>query len=251
MRVTMLGTGTSMPDPDRVQSGILVEFAGRSLLLDIGSGVLQRLTQTDVDLRSIEQVFISHFHVDHCSDFLTFCQTLWLLGYDKTLEVYGPPTINEWFRGISDVAFPYLQDKILVEKNMLQEEHLLHLGPVTIATAPTTHSTIDSRAFRVEHKGKSMVYSSDTAPCREVIELATGADLLIHECNWLDADYPKGVHTNPTELSDIAERSQPKKVVITHVSPEVVANKDRVIATIGRRTNAEVILAEDLMTISL
>jgi ribonuclease BN (tRNA processing enzyme) len=251
MKITLLGTGTSLPDPKRVQSGVLVEAGGRTLLLDIGSGVLQRMTQSGVDLTSIEHVFISHFHIDHCSDFLSFCQSLWLLGYDKILELYAPPRMKEWSRGIYDIAFPYLREKLLVEKRILKEDDVIHLGPVTISTAPTTHSTLESRAFKVEHDGKSVVYSSDTAPCREVIELASGVDILIHECNWLDGDRPKGVHTSPSELADIVEQSQPKKVVINHLAPEVVAKEKQVVTTVGRRTRAEVILAQDLMTLSL
>jgi ribonuclease BN (tRNA processing enzyme) len=251
MKVRLLGTGTSLPDPKRVQSGVLVEADGTALLLDIGSGVLQRLTQTSVDLTSINHVFISHFHIDHCSDFLSFCQTLWLLGYDKTLELYAPPRMRDWSRGMYDIAFPYLREKLLVEKRVLQENEVVHLGPVVVSTSPTTHSTLESRAFRVEHQGKSVVYSSDTAPCPEVVELAAGADVLIHECNWLDGDHPKGVHTSPSELAEIVELTEPRKVVITHVSPEVVAKEKQVLATVGRRTNAKVILARDLMTIAL
>ena len=251
MKVRLLGTGTSLPDPERVQSGVLVEAGGTAMLLDIGSGVLQRLTQTDVDLTSINQVFISHFHIDHCSDFLAFCQTLWLLGYEKTLELYAPPQIREWSRASYDIAFPYLREKLLVEKTVLKENDIVHLDSVVVSMSPTTHSTLESRAFRVEHEGKSVVYSSDTAPCREVVDLANGADILIHECNWLDGDYPKGVHTSPSELADIVELADPRKVVITHVSPEVVAKEKQVLATVSRRTNAQVILAKDLMTIVL
>ncbi|MHA2355919.1 MAG: MBL fold metallo-hydrolase [Candidatus Thorarchaeota archaeon] len=159
MKVSLLGTGTSLPDPERVQSGVLVEAGGHAMLLDIGSGVLQRMTQSGVDLTSIDHVFISHFHIDHCSDFLPFCQSLWLLDYDKTLELYAPPRMKEWSRGIYDIAFPYLREKLLVEKRILKEKDVVHLGPVTIATAPTTHSTLESRAFKVEHNGKSVVYS--------------------------------------------------------------------------------------------
>jgi ribonuclease BN (tRNA processing enzyme) len=251
MKVRLLGTGTSLPDPNRVQSGVLIETDGTALLLDIGSGVLQRLTQTDVDLTSINHVFISHFHIDHCSDFLPLCQTLWLLGYDKTLELYAPPRIREWSRGMYDIAFPYLREKLLVEKTLLKKNDVIHLGSVVVAMSPTTHSTLESRAFRVEHEGKSVVYSSDTAPCREVIDLAAGADVLIHECNWLDGDHPKGVHTSPSELAEIVERAEPRKVVLTHVSPEVVAKEKQVVASVGRRTKAEVMLARDLMTIAV
>ncbi|MFX1331535.1 MAG: MBL fold metallo-hydrolase [Promethearchaeota archaeon] len=250
MKVRLLGTGTSLPDPNRVQSGVLIEADETALLLDIGSGVLQRLTQTDLDLTSISHVFISHFHIDHCSDFLPLCQTLWLLGYDKTLELYAPPRMREWSRGVYDIAFPYLREKILVEKRLLWDNDVVHLGPVVVSMSPTTHGTIESRAFRVEHNGKSVVYSSDTAPCPEVVDLATGVDVLIHECNWLDGDHPNGVHTSPSELAEIVEFTEPRKVVITHVSPEVVAKEKQVLATVGRSTNAEVMLARDLMTIA-
>jgi ribonuclease BN (tRNA processing enzyme) len=167
------------------------------------------------------------------------------------LQLYAPPRIREWSRGVYDIAFPYLREKLLVEKTVLKEDAVVHLGPVVVSTSPTTHSTLETRAFRVEHEGKSIVYSSDTAPCREVIELAKGADVLIHECNWLDGDHPKGVHTSPSELADVVERAEPRKVVITHVSPEVVAKERQVLATVGRRTNADVMIAKDLMTLTL
>ena len=107
----------------------------------------------------------------------------------------------------------------------------------------------DTRAFKVEHMGRTLTFSSDTAPCRDIIELARGTDILVHECNWLDGPHPEGVHTSPSELARIVEEVQPSKVVLTHVSPEVVADKDQVIDIVGRRTKAEVVLGEDLMVL--
>lgn len=251
MKVTLLGTGTSFPDPNRVQSGILVEAENKTFLLDVGSGVLHRLIQTGIDLKTLDSVFISHFHIDHCSDFLTLCQSLWLAGYDKTLELYAPHTLREWSRGVRDIGFPYLREKVLVKEIVLEENHVVQLGPVQVSTAPTTHSTMETRAFRVESRGRSMVFSSDSAPCREVTDLASGVDVLVHEVNWLDGPHPEGVHTSPIELAEIVERAEPRKVVLTHVSPEVVTNQDKVIATVGRRTNAEVVLGNDLMVLNI
>jgi ribonuclease BN (tRNA processing enzyme) len=251
MKVTLLGTGTSSPDPDRVQSGILVEAENKMFLLDVGSGVLHRMIQTGIDLRKLDSVFVSHFHIDHCSDFLALCQSLWLAGYDKTLELYAPPTLREWSRGVREIGFPYLREKVLVKEVVLDENHVVPLGRVQVSTAPTTHGTMETRAFRVESRGKSMVFSSDSAPCRDVTDLASGADVLVHEVNWLDGPHPKGVHTSPIELAEIVERAEPKKVVLTHVSPEVVANEEKVIATVGRRTNAEVVLGRDLLVLNI
>ncbi len=251
MRVTLLGSGTSLPDPDRVQSGILVEVGNQTILFDVGSGTLHRLTQTQVDITSIDAVFITHFHIDHCADFIPLCQTLWLSGYQKTLKLFGPPAMREWARGILEVAFPYLRGKIRIKLMELEERETVYLGPVAISTSITIHGSMDTRAYKIEHEGKSVVYTGDTGPCREVIELAQGADLLIHELNWMDGKHPEGVHTSPSELMGIVEETCPRKVVLTHLSPEVIENKKSILATIGRRSNAEVIVGEDLMVIDV
>jgi len=110
---------------------------------------------------------------------------------------------------------------------------------------------METRALRLEWKGRSLVYSSDTAPCRDVIDLAKGVDVLIHECNWLDGPNPDGVHTTPSELAQIVEEVSPKKVVLTHVSPEIVDKKDKVLEIVSRRTNAEVVMGEDLLSFNI
>ncbi|MFW9786990.1 MAG: MBL fold metallo-hydrolase [Candidatus Thorarchaeota archaeon] len=246
-----MGTGTSVPDPNRVQSGILVEDGNNRILLDIGSGVLHRLTQLEIDIKTLNAVFISHFHIDHCSDFLPLYQSLWLSGYDKTLKLFAPPTVREWSRGVNDIAFKYLRDKIGIETTALQENQVIPIGNLTIVSSPTLHSKYDTRAFKVEYNGKSLTFSSDTSPCREVIDLAKGTDVLVHECNWLDGPHPEGVHTSPSELANIVEEADPSKLVMTHVSPEVVAKKNKVIDIISRRTNAEVVMGEDMMVLEL
>jgi ribonuclease BN (tRNA processing enzyme) len=251
MKAVMLGTGTSFPDPLRVQSGILIEDGNRRILLDIGSGVLHRLTQLEFDMKTIEAVFISHFHIDHCADFLPLCQSLWLSGFDQTLKLYAPPTVREWSRGLNDIAFTYLRDKIRIATTSLQENHVVVLENFTIATAPTIHSNYDTRAFKVEHNGKSLTFSSDTAPSRDIIDLAKNTDVLIHECNWLDGVHRESIHTSPSELAMIAEEINPQKIVLTHVTPEVGAEKEKVIEIVSRRTSAEVVMGEDLMSIDL
>ncbi|MFW9807658.1 MAG: MBL fold metallo-hydrolase [Candidatus Thorarchaeota archaeon] len=247
----MLGTGTSYPDPSRVQSGILIENGNQRILLDIGSGVLQRLTQLEIDFKTIDSVFISHFHIDHCADFLPLVQTLWLMGYDKTLNLFAPPPVKPWSRAVFDLAFTYLRDKVLINTTALNENHVIPQDNITVVAGPNLHSNYDTRAFKVEYGGRSLTFSSDTAPCRDIINLAKGTDVLIHECNWLDGPHPEGVHTSPSELARIAEEINPSKVILTHIAPEVAAKKDKVIEIVSRRTNAEVMMGEDLMSMDL
>ena len=247
----MLGTGTSYLDPDRVQSGILIELEDESILFDIGAGVFHRLTQLGVDLSSISSIFLSHFHIDHCSDFLMLCQNLWLSGHDKPLNIYGPPSIRQWFRGLFDIAFPYARDRLIINVTVLKEHQAVQVGEATISNVPTIHGNMETRALKIEWRDRSFVYSSDTAPCRDVIDLAKGADVLVHECNWLDGPNPEGVHTTPSELAQIVEEAAPKKLILTHVSPEVADKKDKVLEIISRRTKAEIVMGEDLMSFEI
>ncbi|TXT55726.1 MAG: Ribonuclease Z [Candidatus Thorarchaeota archaeon] len=247
----MLGTGTSMPDPERVQSGIMIQTEKHTFLMDLGSGVLQRLVSSGVDITRIENVFLSHFHVDHCSDFPSFCQSMWLAGFDKTLHLHAPPQVDEWSRGVREIGYPYLLEKLDVKIHHLTEESVVHIGRCKITNIPTKHGSMDARAFKMECNTESIVYSSDTAPFEEFIEFAKGADLLIHECNWLDGEYPKEVHTSPSELHAIVKAVKPKKVVVTHVSPQVANDWDQVHAIISDGIDAEVILGEDLLALEV
>ncbi|MFW9908143.1 MAG: MBL fold metallo-hydrolase [Candidatus Thorarchaeota archaeon] len=251
MKVTLLGTGTSVPDPERVQSGIMIECRGQLTLFDIGSGVLHRLMQAGIDFRSINGIFISHFHIDHCSDFITLIQTLWLEGYESKLPVYGPPPLTDFIRGLFEVALPFYRDKVILDPIILKERDAVHCGDLSVSSCSTLHSKHDTRAFRVEHKKRSMVYSSDTAFCRDVVDLAKDTDLLIHECNWLDGPHPEGVHSAPSDVMRVAEESNPKKVVVTHMMPEVAREKGKVLSTVRRRTEADVSLGRDLLEINL
>ncbi len=76
LRVTLLGTGTPTPRPDRFGPATLVEAGSKILLFDAGRGVSLRIWQLDIPLRDIDAVFVTHFHHDHISGLAD----LWLTG---------------------------------------------------------------------------------------------------------------------------------------------------------------------------
>ncbi len=251
MKVTLLGTGTSYPDPERVQSGVLVEIEDIPILLDAGSGILHRLLQVVDDITKIQHVLLSHFHIDHCSDFVTLCQTLWLSGLRDELHVYGPSAMDQWWEGVFDTAFSYLKGRFPIMRHKLGEYDQVKINEFTVRCVPTSHGDMDSRAYRVDYRGKSIVYSSDTAPCDEITELATAVDLLIHECNWLDGNHEKRVHTSPSELASIVADAQPSKVALVHLSPPVVNAAESVLSIIKGTSDSEVLLGHDLMEMTV
>ncbi|MGW8283540.1 MAG: ribonuclease Z [Gemmatimonadota bacterium] len=72
-----------------------------------------------------------------------------------------------------------------------------------------------------ERPGRKLVYSSDTAPCPSVIEAAQGADLLIHECTFLDEEAGRASetrHSTARQAADVALRAGVRRLILTHFS---------------------------------
>ena len=86
----------------------------------------------------------------------------------------------------------------------------------------------DGRAFEgadfcgPDLKGRSVVYCTDTIYCRSAVELARGADLLIHEATFAEADEGLAVrstHSTASMAGRVARESGARRLVLTHLSP--------------------------------
>jgi ribonuclease Z len=78
-RVTLLGTGSPIPRPDRFGPSTLIEVGGQKLIIDAGRGVPIRLGQKNVALGKIDILFLTHYHSDHTSGIPDLWLTGWLL----------------------------------------------------------------------------------------------------------------------------------------------------------------------------
>ena len=110
MELTVLGSGSAMPVPDRVQAGYLLDDGDRSLLVDCGSGVLQRLAATETGYEGVSTVLLTHHHLDHVSALLPLMKARWLAG-EEHLEVLGPTGTKSLLDGLLDV-YEYLDGRI-------------------------------------------------------------------------------------------------------------------------------------------
>ena len=68
MRLTVLGSGTAVPVPERFPAGDLVEHEDHKVMVDCGPGTLRRLAQAGVSPTELDAVLLTHYHTDHCAD---------------------------------------------------------------------------------------------------------------------------------------------------------------------------------------
>ena len=106
-----------------------------------------------------------------------------------------------------------------------------------------------SLAYKIESKGKSLVYSGDTDYSESLINLATKCDLLIIECTLANDNLKIKGHLTPNEVIKIIIETKPKKVVVTHFYPE--CDEEKVVETIRSNVDIEVIEAQDFLRIEI
>jgi ribonuclease Z len=100
--------------------------------------------------------------------------------------------------------------------------------------------------------GLKIVYSGDTTPCEEMIELAKNANVLIHEATYNGSDFDKAInnaHSTSSQAALIAKQSNVSKLILTHISTRYTNIDDLKKEALEIFENTEI--AQDFMTINI
>jgi ribonuclease BN (tRNA processing enzyme) len=246
MRLTFLGTGTAMPLPDRVQTGLLLESDGRTLLVDCGSGVLHRLAGTDVGYEGVSSVLLTHHHLDHVADLLPLLKARWLAG-EEHLEVVGPAGTKSLVDGLLDVH-EYLDGRV--------ELRVREVGPTGFSvagfdvSATRMEHSMDCLAYRFAGEAGDIVYSGDGEAAAGLASFADGAAVLAHDCSFPD-DVDVSTHPTPTQLGAALSGHDYGRVYLTHLYPPTEGRHDEMLASIGDRYDGDVRFARDGLRVEL
>ena len=251
MKITFLGTGVGIPQAGRVQSGLIMEIGGRPVLFDCGCGVLMRIQESGYEHTDIDDIVLTHLHLDHVGDVLALVKANWLVG--KThMRIFGPEGTKEWFEQTMSV-YDYMQGRFEVDIVELQPGDSFSLEGLDsdIRTAPGVHSTT-SLAYRVEHDGRVVVYAGDTEPCTPVFKLADGADVLIHECSF-PLNFEMTNHSTPDMFVRQLQQTplNVKRLFLVHLYPHMQGHEAEAIEHIKQYFNGDIIIPTDLQVIEL
>ncbi len=250
-RVVVLGSGTCVPRRRRGPSGYLVEAGGHLLLIDSGSGTLGRLAQAGFDYRRLSHACYTHTHTDHTADLGPLLFALrYTPGFERreTLNLIGPPGFGEFFDQLS-VPWPWIRPSGDWLDLQEIEGGTLEWPGLKLSARPVEHAGIPANAYRLETGGCSIVFSGDTRYCRSVVEIATGADLLVIEASVPDGPEGTEVHLSAEQAGRVAAEAGVPKVVLTHFYP--VCDEVDMVALCAKEFGGEVVVAEDLMELEV
>lgn len=275
LRLTLLGTGCPQVDPQRMGPANLVRAAGRTLLVDCGSGVTQRLVQAGTTGASVDALFLTHLHSDHVVDFHQLLVSSWHQGRDKPWKLFGPPgTLGFVERSAAlwkqELDFRVAHEKrpneagLDVQVTEYADGQSFRGGGVTVTAVKVNHDPFpEVYGFVVEQDSLRLVLSADTVVWPPLIAAARGADLLLHEvfirremrpdphhrpAETIDA--VAGYHTLSTEVGRVAAEADVGMLVLNHFVPTRF-DHDALLAEVRAHWPGPLVLGEDLMTFDI
>jgi ribonuclease BN (tRNA processing enzyme) len=228
MKLTVVGCSGSVPGPESPASCYLVQAPFQngtfSLVLDVGPGALGVLYRY-LDPGRVDAFALSHLHPDHCLD---LCAYYILAKYSPTAPwpgqpIYGPSGADERISRAYDVRRSDPDDPTLARHFQFRDwQQTQQIGPFIVTTVAVDHP-VEAYAIRIAHNvpdGGTLVYSGDTGPCDALVELASGADLLLVEASFRDRpDNPPGLHLSGRQAAEVGARAGVGAVVLTHIPP--------------------------------
>lgn len=211
----------------------LTSAAGRLFFLDAGSGIRTLGDHAD-DVERVD-VLLTHLHMDHILG-LPFFKPL--LDPEIEVHIWGPisttKTLQERLRRyLSPPLFPVrVRDLPSVVFHDVSPG-VFELGSMKIAADLVCHPG-PTLGFRLEDSGSTVTYLPDHEPalCSSEFprlaewtsgcDLAEGADLLIHDSQYTDAEYEERVgwgHSSHRHMLDFARLTQVRSLATFHHDP--------------------------------
>jgi ribonuclease BN (tRNA processing enzyme) len=225
MKLVVLGSGTSVPHPQRAAAAFWLETAAGRLLLDCGADSAHRMAQESVDWPNLDVIWISHLHLDHCGGLASLLFGLKWAPQTQTrrkpLRIFGCQGSGNLLRAIDESNnYELFAQPFPIELQEVSANESFELMPGMAAQTFSTQHTHESLAIRLTgNDGKSLVYTSDTGYSEELATFARGAELLILECSfWRQTPTPK--HLELEGAMRLAQLAEPRTLILTHLYPE-------------------------------
>lgn len=283
MKLWLLGTGTPTPSNERMCAGYLVQAGDEYIVFDHGFGSHQRLLQLGVSPTLVNYAFFSHHHYDHMGDYPRLVLTRWDQGAGKIpdIRVFGPPPLAKITSRLFDDDGAFGPDIIARTQNEcsinvyqlrggegprqrpapvvheLGARDEVQINDFTVRVAPVHHFAphLISYGYRIDHGGQSIVYSGDTGPCKDLVELARGCDVLIHMCHHYSGTAPTKIWdtfvSGHLEAAKAARDSGAKSLVLGHITEQIdkPGIRERIVAEIREVYTGTVYIGADCMEI--
>lgn len=264
-KVILLGTGTPNPDVDKSGPSVAITVDESVYIIDFGTGVVRRAAKAGIQVTKLIRAFLTHLHSDHTIGYPDLIFTPGVAGRTEPLEVYGPKGITDMTKHLMSAYQTDVDERILglepaerasyiVNTHEITEGRIYQDGCIGVEAFRVDHGSLESYGYKFETPDRTVVISGDTCPSQNLVDVAQGCDVLIHEVysavgfesrpeEW--QKYHSTVHTSSYELADIANKVRPGLLVMYHQLLWGRTEKELVLE-VAERYTGEVVSGHDL-----
>jgi len=273
LEVVVLGSGGPRAF-GRAGSGFIVLVDGTPrILVDAGPGAFLRIGQLRLDLEKVDTVLLTHLHIDHSADLAAFFNARALTSDGPiAYRIFGPdgeglfPKTSRFVDLLvgDGGAFAY-QKTFGARESFAVRDLAINLDSaqtkivdedgLAVEEIATHHGDCPSVAYRISYRGVAVVFSGDmdASAVPNLVQLAKNADLLVFNCAVLD---PPGspsqlyeLHTPPKNIGEAAHASGVKRLLLSHLAPDVEGQEDAVRKSILASFAGPVAFASDKLRV--
>lgn len=229
-RVTFAGAGDAFGSGGRFNSCFVVDVPGFRYAIDFGATSLVALKQAGIDHNTIDAIVLTHIHADHCAGVPSMLMDA-MLGAkrERPLIIAGPPDTEARLQGMMEALLP--GSHIMTPRFPLTYVDMRLMRPhtlcehLTVTPFPAYHTAeTNPTSVRTEAGGKVVSYTGDSAWTQHMPAVARDADVFICECYFYQK--PVRFHMNYPDVKAHWEDFGAKRIILTHLSPEMLAVAD-------------------------
>ncbi len=264
MKLTILGSGTSIISKNRLAPGYLLELnSGESLLFDCGGTVAQQFANINFDYFNLDHILISHPHADHFGGLISLIHSIILKSmYNKVLNkkqrkkplfLHGYTGLLKDYKLLRKMMAPEPIETFPVKAVEYKNQKVEYPGFI-LKTKLVSHAEKYYQqkclGFRLEADNKTFMYSGDSKYCKQLINLASNADLALIDSSSSESGLGKtGYHLTPRGAGKIARQAEVKKLVLTHHYD--IKPPRQILKQANQYFRGETVIAKDLMVVNI
>jgi ribonuclease BN (tRNA processing enzyme) len=232
MRIQFVGCGDAFGTGGRFNTCFHLLGEKTNLLIDCGATSMVGLKRFAIDRNRIDTILLSHFHADHFGGIPFFIlDAQFVSRRDRPLTLVGPPGLRDWYARVMETAFPgssTTQQKFELSLREVEIGQAAEIGSMRVIPFHVRH---DDRAgpclaYRIAVEERVIAFSGDTEWTDTLIEVGRDADLFI--CEAYARDRAVRAHMSLALLERYLPEIHPKRLVLTHLSEEMLAHSGEV-----------------------